>query len=193
MKQAIAKFLFKLFGWKIVGETIPEQVHRCVFVYAPHTSNWDYFYGVICMMSIGVPVKIAIKNYWTRFPYSLVVKPLGGVGIDRSGGPRGGRKSQVEKMAAIFDRYEKIAFIITPEASRSRRTKWKTGFYHIAKMADVPIVTFCGNFATREVEFGPVYYPGKDELPDVMKSMMAFYKKGVGQKPEEFALDDRYV
>ena len=191
MKRSIAKFLFYIHGWKLVGPPIPNEVYRCMFIFAPHTSNWDFYYGVVAMMSWGIPVKIVIKNFWTKFPFSLVVGPLGGIGIDRSK-KRNKENSQTNDLAPVFDKYEKIAFIITPEGSRSLKKEWKTGFYQIAKLANVPMVTLKGNYKARTVEFGPVYYPSQD-LEEVMRSMMAYYNDSVAKYPSKFSLDQRYI
>ena len=191
LKHRICKYLFKWHGWSLKGD-IPPEVFRCIFVFAPHTSNWDFYFGMMCMFGWGIPCKVAIKQFWTQFPFSLVIKPLGGVGINRSKKKDGGKRSQVEMLAEIFDRYEQIALIITPEGSRSKRTQWKSGFYHIAQAAKVPIVTLTGNFSTRTVEFGPVYKNG-ESLETVMRGMMKFFVRGGAKYPENFALDERYI
>ena len=192
LKRYITKNLFKWHGWKLVGKPTPPEVFRCVFVFAPHTSNWDFYFGMMCMFSLGVPTKVAIKKFWTKFPFSLIIKPIGGVGIDRSKKKDGTRKSQVEMLAELYQQYDKMALVITPEGSRSLRRQWKTGFYHIAQKANVPIVTLTGDFKTKTVQFGPVF-DGKQTLDEVMREMMAFFKKGVACYPEKFALDERYV
>ncbi|MFK7810485.1 MAG: 1-acyl-sn-glycerol-3-phosphate acyltransferase [Saprospiraceae bacterium] len=193
--QKIANLIRNLHGWKLIGKPIPPEAMRCVFVFAPHTSNWDFYHGMMNMFGWGIPVKVAIKNFWTQFPFNLLIKPLGGVGIDRSKKTGDRKGAQILAMASVFKRYEKIAFIITPEGSRSKRTKWKQGVYYIAKEAGVPIVTMTANYDTRDITFGPVFHPEKDDLETVMRGMMDFYRvHGIGAKyPEEFALDERYV
>ncbi len=191
IKRWIAKTLFKWHGWTVAGE-MPPEVFRCVFVFAPHTSNWDFYFGVLCMMGLGVPVKLAIKQFWVLFPFSLIIKPLGGVGIKRKKKADGTGYNQVEMMAEIFKEYDQIALIIAPEASRSIRKQWKTGFFHVAEMANVSIVTLRGDYAKREVEFGPVY-KGKENLDKVMRGMMTFFSGGIAKYPEKSSLDERYV
>ncbi len=191
LKQRIAKFLFKWHGWKIVGKPIPPEVFRCVFVFSPHTSNWDFYFGVMCMISLGVPIKVAIKKFWTKFPFSLLIKPLGGVGINRIRKKDGTGNQQVDMLADLYKRYDQIALIITPEGSRSLHKQWKTGFYHIAQKAEVPIVTLGGNYENRTVYFGPVF-SGEESLEKVMQDMMAFFKNSVAKYPEEFSVDERY-
>ena len=192
LKQRIARLLFKWHGWKLTGKPVPPETYRCVFVFAPHTSNWDFYFGLLCMFSMGVPTKVVIKKFWTRFPFNLLIRPLGGMGIDRTRDKNGQRKNQVQMLADLFKRFDKIALVITPEGSRSRRSHWKTGFYHIARAARVPIVTLTADFKNRTVRFGPVFY-GTEPLDEVMHRMMAFFKKGVPLLPEQFALDEKYI
>jgi len=188
LKQKIASVLFKLHGWKLIGNPIPKEAQRCVFVFAPHTSNLDWYYGTLTMYNWHLPMKVAIKNTWLRFPFSLVIKPLGGVAIDRS---LGAGLSQVEKLASLFKDHDRISFVITPEGSRKKKTKWKTGFFHIAKEANVPIVMLKAHFIDHTVEFGEVLHHA-DGLDTVMTKMMDFYSDCGPIYPEKFALDERY-
>ena len=182
--------LFRLHGWQVKNKELPPELHRCVVVVAPHTSNWDFYYGVLCMIGLGVPIKLAIKKFWVQFPFSLLIKPLGGIGIDRKKGGKG--KNQVDMLAEIFTQFEKIALIITPEGSRSLRKEWKTGFYHVAQKANVPIVTLTGDYPTKTVALERIYPPG-DSLDEVMTGLMHSYKNIKGKYPEQFSLDERYV
>ena len=190
MKKIIAKILLKIHGWSLVGE-VPKEAQRCVFVVAPHTSNWDYYYGMLLMFSWGIPVKVAIKKFWMQFPFGLIIKPLGGIGVDRT--PKSaGKMEQVKKMAEVVKPLERVAFVIAPEGSRSLRKRWKSGFYHIAKLANVPIVTIKDNYENKTVEFGPVFNPDQP-IEEVYRGMMEFYKDGKGKFPEQFSLDERYI
>ena len=194
IKQKLSNVIRNLHGWKLVGKPVPPEAMRCVFVFAPHTSNWDFYHGMMNMFAWGIPVKVAIKNFWTRFPFSLLINPLGGVGIDRSKKTEKNKGTQINNIAAVFKKYKEIAFIITPEGSRAKRTKWKSGYYHIAKQAGVPIVIMTANYETRHITFGPVLDPAKESLETVMRKVMDFYREhGGGAKfPEDFALDERY-
>ncbi len=191
IKQSIAKAILTLTGWKYKEAVVPPEAQRCMLVYAPHTSNWDWFWGTVHMMAWGVPMKVVIKKAWTKFPFGLVLKPLGAVGISRSTDKKPDKKNQVFRLASVYKDYEKIAFVITPEGSRSLRKQWKTGFYHIAKLAKVPIVLISADVRAKKVKFGPLLSP-EDDLETVMKQMMDFYKDAVAFYPENFALDERY-
>lgn len=184
--------MFRLHGWKHIGKPLPPEIFKCVFVFAPHTSNWDWYFGTLCMVGWGVPIKIAIKNSWVKSPIGWFIKLLGGVGIDRKRGGEKGRLDQVKDLANILKKFDKMAFVITPEGSRAPRDKWKTGFYHIAKLAEVPIVTLVSHAKNKTVELGPVFRTN-ETLEECMRIMMEFYQRGLGIVPENFVLDKRYI
>ena len=183
------KLLYKLSGWKISGE-IPDEIHRCVLVCAPHTSNWDFYFAVLVMKAQGIPYKAAIKNFWTKFPFGLIIKPLGGVGIERK--KTNPKLHQVDMLAELFERYQDIALLITPEGTRSLRTKWKTGFYYIAKEAGVPIIPGSADYAKKEIIFGKAYTDLSDK-DAILKDMMQFFNGVAGKHPELYSPDLRYV
>lgn len=190
--KKIAEFLLSLSGWRIAPD-IPPEKERCVMIAAPHTSNWDIWYARLAFFLMEVPVKFTIKREWTRFPFGLIFKPLGAIGIDRR--PRkesGERPSYVQLMAEIFERYERIAVMITPEGTRSPRKKWKTGFYYVALEAGVPICLGYLDYANKVAGVGPVIHPTGDIKTD-MHQIMEFYKDIKGKHPELFELDERYA
>ena len=188
-KPNFASRLFHLGGFTLLNSPPPEMV-RCVLLFAPHTSNWDYVFGLLCMKGLNMPVKVAIKEFWMKFPFRILVKPLGGVAIRRN---KNSSKNQVEALADIFKDYARIALVITPEGSRSLRTEWKSGFYYIAQQAKVPIITIKGNFAKRTAEFGPVYDPQIQSFEEVMGDLMRYYANSVAKFPENFSVDQRFA
>lgn len=179
--------IFKLMGFTLINEP-PKEFHKCVVIYAPHTSNWDYILGVTCLLGLRMPMKVAIKGYWTKWPFGILIKRLGGVGIDRS---NKNTTSHVEVLANAIRNLEKAALVVTPEGSRKLRTKWKSGFYHIAQKANIPIITIKGNYKAKTAEFGPVILPTAT-LEEAMQTLMTYYKDSYAKFPELFAVDDRY-
>ena len=192
MISKFALWLFTLHGWKLENEYIPKEVHKCILVYAPHTSNWDFYFGVLGMTGWKIPVKFAIKEFWVKSPVGFLIKLLGGVGVRRRNKSESNIDCQITRLAEVFKENEKIALIITPEGTRSKTTQWKTGFYRVAKEANVPIATLCADFDKRKVKFGPVYCPDED-LDKIMKSMMQLFSEGSGKNKNKFALDSRYL
>ena len=192
MRKKIIIFLLKLFGWTI-NYDIPKEAQRCVMTAAPHTSNWDAIITRLSFFVLDIPVKIAIKNSWTKFPIGLFIVPLGGLGIDRSPkDPNKPRKSQTEQMADFFSKYERIALVISPEGSRSLRKQWKMGFYYVARQANVPITFGYLDYANKIAGVGGVLYP-TDDIDADMRVVINFYKDIKGLYPENFTPDERYL
>ena len=192
MAKAIAKLILWLIGWK-VNFNLPKEAERSVMIAAPHTTNWDGIMVRLAFTILGIPVKIAIKDFWTKFPMGILVKPMGGLGIDRSKkDPNKPRKSQIEQMADFFGQHERMALVIAPEGTRDLRKEWKMGFYHVAKKANVPITFGYLDYEKKEAGVGGVVYPTDDVAAD-MKKIMDFYKNIIGKYPECFSLDQRYV
>lgn len=128
-----------------------------------------------------------------RFPFNLIVGPMGGIPIDRSPKVSGQqRKSMVEAMADLFLQYDRIAVMVTPEGTRGKRTEWKTGFYHVAKMAGVPIALGYLDYANKVAGVDKLIYPGDDMDAD-MREIMLFYKDIAPKHPEKFSIDTRYL
>jgi 1-acyl-sn-glycerol-3-phosphate acyltransferase len=160
---------------------------------APHTTNWDFYYMRIAFLVLGIPMKATIKDFWTQFPFGLIIKPLGGLGINRRPkNPNEPRKSYVEQMASFFDEYDKIAMVVAAEGTRSLVTEWKLGFYHTAKLANVPITFGYLDFKKKEAGVGGAIYPTDDMEAD-LKKVMEFYKNIAPKYPEKFSLDLRYA
>ncbi|RMG79112.1 MAG: acyltransferase, partial [Bacteroidetes bacterium] len=182
----------KLHGWK-VNENVPKEAQRCIMIAAPHTTNWDFYFMRIAFLVLGIPVRVAIKDFWTRFPLGLLIKPLGGLGIKRGPkDPSKPRKSYVEQMADFFKEYDKIAVVIAPEGTRKLTRQWKLGFYHTAKLAKVPITFGYLDYAKKEAGVGGALYPSDDQAAD-LKKIMDFYKTITPKYPEKFSVDERYA
>ena len=193
MWKAIAKLIMKIGGWKVVYP-VPEESDRCVMIAAPHTTNWDGFWVLVALLVLDIPFKVAVKDTWTKAPLiGNFMKNRGFLGIDRSRKKEGQpRKSQTEQMADYFATNEKIAMVIAPEGTRKLRHEWKMGFYHVAKMANVPITYGFLDYAKKEAGVGGVVYPTDDVSAD-MAQIMAYYKNITGKYPEQFSLDQRYT
>lgn len=191
MGKRLARFIFWLAGWRM-NPDIPEETQRCVILASPHTSNWDIFYARLGFYIMNIPLRFTIKREWLRFPFGLIIKPLGGLGIDRR--PRkdtGERPSYIELMAELFDQHEELAMMITPEGTRAKRDKWKTGFYYVAQNAGVPICLGYLDYEKKEAGVGGPIHPSGDMEAD-MKKIMAFYAPIKGKRPELFSIDHRF-
>lgn len=189
----LSKALLWLSGWK-VQENIPKEAQRCVMIAAPHTSNWDLWYARLAFFVMGIPLKFTIKREWMKFPLNLLVGPMGGIGIDRRS-PKQGRQdtgSYIQLMVNLFKERDRLALLITPEATRSKRTEWKMGFYHVAKKAGVPICLGYLDYKNKIAGVGgPVFL--SDNMEEDLQKVMKFYQGIEGKFPEKFSVDIRYL
>lgn len=180
-------------GWTFKGDHL-SQHRRAVVIAAPHTSNWDLVYTLVAFEKIGLPVRFTVKKFWMSFPQGLLIRPLGGIGIDRS--PKEGnteRISMVDAMINLFDETPgDLAIVVTPEGTRGKRTEWRSGFYHVAKGAGVPILLGYLDYEKKEAGVGKVIHPSGDFEAD-MKEITAFYKDIHGRNPELFSVDTRFL
>jgi len=192
MWKIITKILLKLGGWT-VKYPIPDEAQRCVMIAAPHTTNWDALWTRVAFQELGIPVKIAIKDTWTKMPIlGYFIRAFGGLGINRSPKKEGApRKSQIDQMADFFKTNERIALVIAPEGSRSLKEEWKMGFYHVAKKAGVPITFGYLDYAKKEAGVGGAVHLSEDIAQD-MAPIMDFYSTITPKFPEQFSLDQRY-
>jgi 1-acyl-sn-glycerol-3-phosphate acyltransferase len=132
MMKKIAKYILKLFGWKVVGIIPPEK--KIVCVVAPHTSFWDFIWGRLGYWAIGVEANFLIKKEFFVFPIKRLLLALGGIPVNRQQA-----RNTVQYCVDLFSTREKLALTVTPEGTRKLTTKWKKGFYYIAKQANVPL------------------------------------------------------
>lgn len=193
MKKALGRLILWMIGWS-VDENLPPEAQRAVCLAAPHTTNWDFFFVIVGFWVLGVPMKVAIKDDWTKFPFGLLVKPLGGLGINRApkNGPSKG-PSQVDQMVSFFDQMDRIALVIAAEGTRRKTTKWKTGFYHIASKANVPIVFGYVDYARKVAGIHSEALLLSGDMAKDMPIILAFYDTIAAKNPDQFALDERYV
>lgn len=181
----LAGLILKLIGWKVEG-SVPAHIKKCVIVAAPHTSNWDFIIGRLVYWRLGVPVKFLIKREVFDHPLGGLVKALGGIPVDR-------KKSTnlVEQVADLFNQYEELNVIITPEGTRKLVTEWRRGFYYIAQRANVPIIIGYIDYKNKIGGYGPVLYPSGNFDAD-FERIKAFYRDKTARHPEMFNLSPMY-
>ncbi len=192
MFKWIFRMLFKLKGWKLNTESI-YNYKQSVVIAAPHTSNWDGVLMVAAFDKMQLPIKFTLKKEWFRFPYGSIARSVGGISIDRTPKkPGDARPSMTEAIADLFKQHDVLHIAFTPEGTRSLRTEWKMGFYHAAKLANVPILLGYLDYKTKIAGIGKVLIPS-DNMEQDLREIMAFYKNINGCYPEEFSVDLRYI
>lgn len=180
MTQAFSKFIFtKVFGWKINGSFHPE-IKKYVLIGAPHTSWKDFFVGLFSRNAMGASINLIAKKSLFKFPFGYFLRAVGASPIDRSKS-----NNKVDAIIDLFNSNEVFRLAISPEGTRQRVEKWKTGFYHIAKGANVPVVMFGFDFGNKQAVISEPYYLTDDMEAD-FKHFLNFYKDIKGAKPELF-------
>lgn len=180
MKKILAKIIIKTIGWKVAGHP-PLDINKAVILGAPHTTNWDFIVMIGVIWIYNLRLKFLIKSDWLKFPFKWFMEGMGAVGVDRTG-----RKSNlIDNLIKSFKSNEKFHLVITPEGSRSRVRKWKTGFYRIAIDANVPILMAYADYEKKEFGFSKVYYPTGDFEKD-MTHIQNFYSNFKGKYPDQY-------
>lgn len=191
MFRYLCRLYIQALGWK-TDPKLPKGVERCVMIAAPHTSNMDLIHMIGAFSVYGLSLRFAIKKEWMRFPYRLIMRPLGAIGIDRSPKKAGEkRKSVVEAIVSLFDKNKELIVVIAPEGTRTLREQWKTGFYHVAKQANLPIMLGYVDYVKKEAGVGKVVMPS-DDMDKDMREIMDFYRNSSPKYPEKFSLDKQF-
>ncbi len=174
----ISKAYTKLFGWETVGGMPSDP--KCVMIAAPHTTNWDMPIMMFHAFVLRARVYWVGKKELFRFPFGGIMKWLGGIPVDRSKS-----NNMVDATIDEFNKAEKLVIIIPPEGTRGDTHYWKTGFYHIANGAGVPIVCGFLDYSRKTGGIGPLIRPTGDIDAD-MDKLKGFYAQIKGKYPDKF-------
>ncbi len=181
MKSITAFIFHKLFGWKTVG-LCPTDIKKYIIIAAPHTHWQDFFLGLAIKLSQKIPANFIGKASLFKPPFGFIFRALGGTPVDRSKSD-----NRVDAIVNIFNSREQFILALSPEGTRKRVDTWKTGFYHIAKGANVPIVMMTFDFGNKQVKISDPYYLTNDMEKD-MNFIYDFYRGVKGKIPEGFNL-----
>lgn len=184
MKQ-LSKIILEIFGWKLKGE-LPD-IKKSVVVMAPHTSYWDFVIGRLYLNAMGITNNTLIKKEMFFFPLKIIMNFLGAIPVDR----KDRKSNMVSQVAAIIKEREECNVFVAAEGTRKKVTRWKKGFYHIAREADVPIVISYIDYKTKEVGIKGTI-SDTTTIEKTMKEINAFYINVIPKHPELFSLDNSY-
>lgn len=168
LSRGVAGFLLRRLGWAFEGE-LPD-LPKAVIIVAPHTTNWDFVLGITAMFALEVRVSWLGKHTVFRPPFGRLFRWLGGIAVDREAS-----SGVVEQMVAAFRSREELILGLAPEGTRRRVARWKTGFYHIAVGAGVPIVPATFDYPRRLIRLGAPLVPTGDLASD-MDHLQAFFR-----------------
>jgi 1-acyl-sn-glycerol-3-phosphate acyltransferase len=171
----LALLVFRCAGWKAEGSK--PELPSYVMIAAPHTSNWDFVFTLCLALIYRLDPTIMMKDAWFRWPMGPLFRWLGALPIDRSRG-----NQVVAQSIARFHQRDRLVLVVPPSGTRKRVLHWKTGFYHIAKGAGVPIVLGFLDYRRRIGGFGPTVRPTGDIDAD-MTAVRTFYRDIAGKYP----------
>lgn len=176
----LAKLIyFKILGWKITGNVnfSKDTIQKAVIIAAPHTSWHDFYIGILLRKIVDVKVNFIAKKELFRWPFGWYFKKVGGSPIDRDS-----NQNKVEAIANIFKKRTEYRLALAPEGTRKKVKKWKTGFYYIAKTANVPIIMFTLDFKNKINHVSEPFFPTDDKEAD-FEFIYSFYDGVVGKHP----------
>ncbi|WP_458626913.1 1-acyl-sn-glycerol-3-phosphate acyltransferase [Winogradskyella sp. PC D3.3] len=174
----LAKFIyFKLMGWKIAGNTnfSKDTIKKAVIIAVPHTSWHDFYIGVLLRKITNVKTNFVAKKELFTWPFGYYFRAIGGRALDRTSG-----QNKVEAIAKLFNDTDEFRLTLAPEGTRKKVENWKTGFYYIAKAANVPIIMFTLDFKNKQNKISEPFYP-TDNIEADLKAMKAFFKDVEGK------------
>ena len=168
---------YHLNGWKAV--TYGPVPDKAVIIAAPHTSNWDFIYYIGLTRHLGIETRFMAKKQLFRWPLGRFMRDMGGVEVNRE---QGG--NYVQAMIDEFNRRDQLLLTIAPEGTRKSVGQWKTGFYHIAVGAKVPLIVGMMDYAKKTGGLAMAFMPTGDYAAD-MARVEEFYRSTTPKHPEK--------
>jgi 1-acyl-sn-glycerol-3-phosphate acyltransferase len=161
--------LLSVTGWKVTGQ-IPDM-KKLLVILAPHTSNWDFVYGMAMVLSLKIKIYWLGKHSIFKKGVTRLLKSLGGIPVNRNDS-----KNIINDVLDIG---------LSPEGTRKKAEKWKSGFLRIAQSMECPILLVAIDYPSKEISFRELFYPTGDNQRDI-EYLKKYYKDFMGKIPEHF-------
>jgi 1-acyl-sn-glycerol-3-phosphate acyltransferase len=178
--QRTALRILRLFGWKVRFKPLPGP-HGVAVVY-PHTSNWDFVIGLLGKWTIGLPFrwlgKESLFKGLTGRTLGVMMRSWGGVPVERSTST-----GATARLAATMQAEKWFWLALAPEGTRSYRPHWRSGFYHLAVAAKVPLLIVYIDYPNKELGVVDCIDLTGDPVSD-MAAVRAAYHGHEGLHPE---------
>lgn len=174
--EALGHAVFRLMGWRIEGQLPP--LDKFVVIGAHHTSNWDFVLFIAAKFILRLNARWFGKHSIFRWPFGALMRYWGGIPIRRHL-----KLNTVEQAIEAFAEHRQFILVLSPEGTRRKVERWRSGFYHIAWGAGVPIVPAALDFQHRRIVIGEPFQPTGNEAAD-LRQLLAFYRPYVPKNPD---------
>ena len=168
--RKIARFGINISGWTIKG-IVPDE-ERIVIIAAPHTSNWDFVLAMLAIFGLNIKLRWLGKHSIFKPGFKNFFKWLGGIPVYRDN-----PSSLIDNVVKIVKREKSIVIAMTPEGTRKKVKRWKTGFLRIAKQTHSKILLISIDAPTKSIEIGNIFNPtgnSEDDLAFIQKYYSSF-------------------
>jgi len=176
--RSLSRFILEVMGWKAVG-SFPDNLKKYVVIVAPHTSGWDFVIGLLFRKALRLErAKYLGKHQLFKPPFGFFFRWLGGYPVDRTSS-----HNLVDQVAKIFNDHEEFVLALSPEGTRQRVDKLKTGFYNIARKAEVPIIMVAFDYKHKQAIISPPFETTHNQQAD-FERILGFFRPIEGKYPE---------
>lgn len=169
--------MLRLVGWH--AEYQEPGTSHYVLIVAPHTSNWDFLLGIMAAWALRLEVRFIGKHTLFRPPLGWLFRAMGGVPVDRRS-----TGDMSRQLADLFISSDRLVLALAPEGTRKATDHWKTGFWHIARAAQVPVVMAYIDYSSKTMGVGDSFVPSDDKLAD-FELIRNYYVTRRGKNPEQ--------
>ena len=176
--SSFARGLLGLFGWKVIDVPSPRPP-KAVFIFYPHTSNWDFVIGIVARGVVQLPAHFAAKDTVFRWPFRRFGRWLGGIPVNRRE-----HTGMVTQLVKEYEQHESFYMVITPEGTRRYTSHMKSGFYRLAMAAKLPLGLAFIDYARREVGILGYMTLSGQESEDLQR-IASFYADRRGRHPTQ--------
>ena len=173
----IGRLGINLSGWTIKGNVPDEE--RIVIIAAPHTSNWDFILAMLAIFGLNIKIKWLGKDSIFKPGLKWFFRWLGGIPVNREN-----PSFLIDNVVNIVEKEKAIVIAMTPEGTRKKVSRWKTGFLRIAKLTKAKILLIAIDFPTKSIQIGDIFEPTGDAELD-LDFIQNYYQSFKGINPEQ--------
>ena len=174
--RKIARFGINISGWTIKG-MVPDE-ERIVIIAAPHTSNWDFILAMLAIFGLNIKLRWLGKHSIFKPGFKIFFKWLGGIPVYRDN-----PSNLIDNVVKIVKKEKSIVIAMTPEGTRKKVKRWKTGFLRIAKQTHSKILLISIDAPTKSIEIGNIFNPTGNSEED-LEFIQKYYSSFRGINPQ---------